>query len=93
VGEHRHQMRRGRAGAARPAQRLAVQRHRQQPALGGRLSSRHGGEVRAEATVQLGGIQSGHTERKVFSLGRRNRIPNWASTSTGAVAAQVQNPA
>jgi hypothetical protein len=39
------------------------------------------------------GSSRDNTERKVFSLGRRNRIPNWASTSTGAVAAQVQNPA
>ena len=50
VGEHRHQMRGDRAHPPCPTQRLAVHRHREQPGLGGG----QGGEIRAEAAVQLG---------------------------------------
>ncbi len=33
------------------------------------------------------------TARKVFSLGRPNRTPTWANTSSEAVAAHVAKPA
>ena len=58
MGEHRHQVRGGRSGPTRPAQRLAVQSHRQQPALGGCLGRGQRGEIGAEAAVQIRRIQS-----------------------------------
>lgn len=57
MGEHRHQMRCGGPGAARPPQRLAVQSDRQQPVRAGLLRGSQGGEVGTQAPVQIGGIE------------------------------------
>jgi len=89
VGEHRHQMRRPASGAGGAAHRLAVQRDRQQSAVGGCQP----GEVRPKPPVQIGRVQLHQQRPERLFLGRRYRTPSSASTCSGAVRAQVADPA
>ena len=65
----------------------------QQPAGGHRLGGGHRVKYAPNRRSRSAGSSRDSTDRNVFSLGRRNRIPSRESTSAGAVAAHVANPA